>query len=961
MRRISLALALLGAVAAAGCGGAGGKSPAPSSGNKGVEQASFKLVVRGEGSFLDADGVSSIILPKGGVVSGGGIDCGVDGTGALHKVCELTLPYNTGVSLTATGNLIVGSSPAAYNIHGWAGACTGTGGCSFTMTDTQFVGVRFAADSGSLGAHGPFAAHEIHGAEYLKLQQGVAGAYNCSAAACHGATLQGVALAPACTTCHAWPIGPHMAVTNSSHNSGACARCHVGSGFRDYIGADGTADNHLAGYTGTGTALQNAGKLDNTTFGKDMQCDMCHNDVLFNANNTMKGTLNTIQFAQASGAGKTVTVNATTALCGQCHTSVRDGRNIATVAAAIGTPTDWDAVLAAPPAGGVRPHYLGAASTFLGADAAVYGQIAGAVYSARNPHGNLAACTSCHSPHTGSLPADSNPNDPANTIAAKCGGCHNDELTGLPVTTFAQLEESRQYGFEGDIDGDGVQESLKVEIEGMKAKLVAALRAYSVALGQPDMCFVVDATTGLADQAYVLDTPAQPCNAIAADKVTKLGNNTTYTKFTARSLRAAFNYMAIQNDLGAWAHNPRYAIEILYDSIADLNLGIVTKITTSPPVVPNGLRAFNGHFGAADAASKYSAMLYHGGANAVTGELIPPMGGWSAACGQCHGGSAGLSSYLAGMPAALTVATPAVPAMQCDTCHVLTGTDMKTLRSITKVYFPPQKNGAPTAGEVSFNGADLPVTFALCGSCHSARENKKTVDNKGLSSGAFTATLVNPHYLGAAATVMGTRTKSWYEYDGKSYTAFPAFWKSGTNGRAPGPHGSPHGAECTGCHQGKASKHSFEVDYTYCAGCHTGNYALAPKEEEYASMKAELLAALNAYVTSAANNAAFTTANANATGLCYDGNVYGYVLVQTASGCTTTGAKLDLNAMKAAYNLHWMNKDPGGWAHNEYYVMQLVYDSIVDLGGTPTFRVAAVTSGYPVAVPVAGDPLNRGY
>ena len=67
MRRISLALALVGAVAAAGCGGAGGKSPAPSSGNKGVEQASFKLVVRGENAFWDPVAGTTIILPKGGV------------------------------------------------------------------------------------------------------------------------------------------------------------------------------------------------------------------------------------------------------------------------------------------------------------------------------------------------------------------------------------------------------------------------------------------------------------------------------------------------------------------------------------------------------------------------------------------------------------------------------------------------------------------------------------------------------------------------------------------------------------------------------------------------------------------------------------------------------------------------------------------------------------------------------
>jgi hypothetical protein len=713
----------------------------------------------------------------------------------------------------------------------------------------------------------------------------------------------------------------------------------VGAGFRDYIGADGSADNHLSGYTGTGTALQNAGALNAAVVAPfDMQCNMCHNAKTVLGDGTTIGALTDVQFAQSTGSGLTVTVDTKTAICGQCHSTVRDGRNVATLGAQIATPTDWDAQLAAASNKAVRPHYLGAVATVLGADAHVYAEIPGAIYTTRNNHGGVAACSYCHNPHTGELPPDSAPAPaPANPweVGAKCGGCHFDELDGSPVRTMAQIDEQRQFGFEADIDGNGKVESLRLEIEGMKSKLVAALRAYSVALGQPDMCFVIDASNGMADQPYVYADTAAACNTGA--------NTTPYNKFTARSLRASFNYMAIQNDPGAWAHNPRYAIEILYDSIADLNAGIVAKVTTAPPVVSNGLRAFNGHFGAADAASKYAAMIYHGGANAVTGETLPPMGFTSAACYQCHGGKIGLDTYLAGMPAAIaSIPTGGkVSAFQCDTCHTYDNTDMTGLRSVATVYFPPQKNG--TNGQVSFAAANLPVTFAVCGTCHSARENKASVDAKTLVAGTFDTGLVNMHYLGAAATIMGTRTKSWYEYDGKSYTAYPAFWKSGTRGTAPGPHGSPHGAECTGCHQAKESRHTFDVDYTYCGGCHTGPYALAPKEEEFNSMKAELLAALDKYVNLPANQSAFQTGNGGATalGLCYDGNTYGYLLVRKAAGCSTTAAKLDLKSMRAGYNLHWMNKDPGAWAHNEFYAMQLAYDSISDLGFTPSFVVTA--------------------
>jgi hypothetical protein len=101
MRRISLALALLGAVAAAGCGGAGGKSPAPSSGNKGIEQSPMKLVVRGEGAFFDPVAGTTIILPKGGVITStpAGINCGANGA-TLNKVCEFSFAYGTAVTLT---------------------------------------------------------------------------------------------------------------------------------------------------------------------------------------------------------------------------------------------------------------------------------------------------------------------------------------------------------------------------------------------------------------------------------------------------------------------------------------------------------------------------------------------------------------------------------------------------------------------------------------------------------------------------------------------------------------------------------------------------------------------------------------------------------------------------------------------------------------------------------------------
>ena len=55
------------------------------------------------------------------------------------------------------------------------------------------------------------------------------------------------------------------------------------------------------------------------------------------------------------------------------------------------------------------------------------------------------------------------------------------------------------------------------------------------------------------------------------------GNAINYNgKWTARLLKAAYNYQLSVKDPGAFAHNAKYVVELLYDSIADLN-GKISK------------------------------------------------------------------------------------------------------------------------------------------------------------------------------------------------------------------------------------------------------------------------------------------------------------------------------------------------------------------------------------------------
>jgi OmcA/MtrC family decaheme c-type cytochrome len=217
MRRISLALALLGAVAAAGCGGAGGTNP-PSSQNKGTPNTTYTVGVFGEKAFrvqkdtnnkpvlasdgsltLDPVNGVTVVIPGGGVVTSADLACG-EGATAIYGRCTAQVAYN------ATANYALAATATAPNtVWGWAGACT-VEPCQFLVTANRYVAVRFAQTTAGLGAHPPFADPAVHVPEYQKQLQTPlpAGAYHCTD--CHGSQGQGVGTAPSCGLCHANPI-----------------------------------------------------------------------------------------------------------------------------------------------------------------------------------------------------------------------------------------------------------------------------------------------------------------------------------------------------------------------------------------------------------------------------------------------------------------------------------------------------------------------------------------------------------------------------------------------------------------------------------------------------------------------------------------------------------------------------------------------------------------------------------
>ena len=68
--------------------------------------------------------------------------------------------------------------------------------------------------------------------------------------------------------------------------------------------------------------------------------------------------------------------------------------------------------------------------------------------------------------------------------------------------------------------------------------------------------------------------------------------------------------------------------------------------------------------------------------------------------------------------------------------------------------------------------------------------------------------------------------------------------------------------------------------------------------------------------------------------IMYDGHSYPYFFIDPGDG--TTGENYSTWTpllLEAAYNYQYVQKDPGAFAHNGKYILQVLYDAIESLGG----------------------------
>jgi len=697
----------------------------------------------------------------------------------------------------------------------------------------------------------------------------------------------------------AWASSPHNDAKAEAFNDWnttsdksvptTCARCHTTTGYQDFLGADGSK----------------AGVVDKAVpVGETITCNACHNSAT--------ATLTSVTFTASN-----VTINnlGPEARCMECHQGRAAQKTVDDQIKKFNA-TDLDAVVAPlKNADGtttafsfINVHYFAAALTLYGSEVDGGYQYAGKVYDIKNNHvDGFDTCVQCHDPHTTAVRVDA------------CAECHTN------VKTADDLKNIRQVSSAEDYNGNGnVTEGIAFEIKGLQDTLYTAIKSYAKDVAGVGIVYD-DAT-----YPYFFQDKA---GAGAADKDDK-GNPIAYASFTPRLLEAAYNYQMSSKDPGAFAHNPKYIIELLYDSTADLNTKLATKIDMSKMV-----RDDAGHF---------------------AGDTMPfrdwdSTGVVPSSCAKCHS-AGGLPQYIAnggtevvtktGVQITGVVAQPASNGFECKTCH--DESNFPNRLAVVSVPFPSGVS-LTFSTQKDANGNLMPVDANLCIECHQGRESTVTVNN------ALAAYAANPdkpdpkigfknvHYLAAGATFFGTQAQGMYEYAGKVY--------DGKN-----PH-TPALDTCTDCHDA----HALTVKTTACTACHQGSdptkFRMTTESydgstdptEPMATMvenfRLKLYAAVQKY-----------TVDHKLPGIIYDPASYPYFFLDAnndgkpdvdAKGNVISYNSFTPRLMEAAYNLQYVTKDPGAFAHNPHYVIEGMYDSIQDLGGDLT----GLTRPTPAAPP----------
>lgn len=312
----------------------------------------------------------------------------------------------------------------------------------------------------------------------------------------------------------AWLASPHADSTAEAFRHwdtegeipGTCAVCHSTPGAVEYLASP----------------MEQAGFIDHSVpIGTTVECAACHNP----------GAEALRQVLYPSGVS--VPVEGASAVCTVCHQGRSSADQVEAATAALGV----DEV--SPALGFVNIHYSAAAATQSGGLTRGGYQYPGRSYAGPFQHvPGLNTCVGCHGAHDTAVQLEG------------CTTCHAGATELRAIRTTALDVLGRGEGTAG----------ISTVIEALHGRLNAAIMAYSRT--------VTSAPVVYSDAAYPYFFNDLNTNGSAdADEVVFPNR---YQSWTPRLLRAAYNYQFVAKDHGAFAHNPHYALQLLFDSLEDL-------------------------------------------------------------------------------------------------------------------------------------------------------------------------------------------------------------------------------------------------------------------------------------------------------------------------------------------------------------------------------------------------------
>ena len=334
-----------------------------------------------------------------------------------------------------------------------------------------------------------------------------------------------------------WQKGGHSDITAEAFNHWPagevpvdCAKCHTSEGYRDFVGADGSKVGVVD------AAVKNSGSL--------IDCVACHNT----------GTIKKTSVKFPSGAE--IKNLGDESRCMECHQGRESKLSVDKQITDTFKLTDKDEDTVVKPLittdasgktvtttfGFRNVHYFAAAATQYGTQAKGGYEYDGQSYDGKFQHpAPYDTCMGCHNQHTLEL------------RVKECATCH----TG--VTKVEDIAKIRMNGSLMDYDGDGnAKEGIAEELAGLQEKLLAAIQAYAKEVGKADIAY-----SPTTYPYFLADKNGN--GKVDADETA------AYTAWTPRLLKAAYNYQVASKDPGKLAHNAKYVIQLMYDSIKDLN------------------------------------------------------------------------------------------------------------------------------------------------------------------------------------------------------------------------------------------------------------------------------------------------------------------------------------------------------------------------------------------------------